>query len=150
MSLRFKILALILGLLATFSGGTYAGWRWRGEKVVTVTDIKTEVVEKEKVVTKTVIVKEKKPDGTTTTTTTTEKVEDTVVKTEKEQPQSVAGLLPSRRDWSLGVMATPRMDADWYRPTGVEIGYRMVGAVWVTGEYDWRHREARLGVRVEL
>lgn len=150
MTLGTRLVMILVASTLVFSAGFYTAYSQFKPETTTVYVPKVEVVEKEKIVTKIVKVKETKPDGTTTTTTTEEKVEDKVETSSQELPQPVPKFVPTYRDWSLGVAFVPRLDKEAFKPTALQLGYRVAGPVWAVGEYDWRNHEARLGVRLEF
>ena len=139
-------LAVLAGI---FISGAVVGYRYRKPEIQT----KTQVVEKEHIVTKVVTVTEKAPDGTATTTTTTSTTSDTTTATDSKHPaQPVAwGQSPVRpAEYSVGLDWTPRSDPRAYYPTGLELGRRIYGPVWGTVGHDWHTHSTTVGVRVEF
>lgn len=137
--------------LAVMGGCFAAGYLTRvpaAPKTIT----KIEVVEKEKIVTKVVTVTETRPDGSTTTTETAQTTSDSQTVTESKQAEKpVPAVSPTLHlRYSIGVQWTPRLNEDFYKPTGVELGYRALGNLWTTAGYDWRDKSVTLGVRVEF
>jgi hypothetical protein len=137
-------LAVLVGAIS-FGGGWYSR-PLPAPEVIT----NTQIQEVEKVVTKTVKVKEKTPDGATKETTTTTVAQDSSKVAASKAAEPVApGPAAVRPDWSVGLVITPRAAEDWYSPSGVEIGRRVFGDLWMTGSYSWLNKQATIGVRYE-
>lgn len=134
--------------LAVIAGSFASGYFTRKPGTVT----KTEVVEKEKTVTKTVVKVVEKPDGTTSTETTTETATDSTTVTDKKSPnQPMANSTTTKPKYSVQVNWTPRLDVDAYKPTGMEFGRRIYDTnAWGTVGYDWRDKSVSLGIRIDF
>ena len=156
------ILALVL-VVAAFGGGYYS------HKPQDVIKIQDKIVEK--IVTVETEAKQKTQRNDKVTTIVTKKdgsitktIVDHTVKTENEQKtkqetlakeetktETIKTTPPSAQpQWSLGVDWTPRLDPQFYYPTGVELGRRVLGPVWASGAFDWHQHAAHLGLRVEF
>ena len=148
------------GLAAICGAFFYAGWRAHPAPAPLLVTESAVVVAKEtahqvaKATTHVVKQKVQKPDGTTTTTTTTdvvaEKVADKTAQTETHTQTTVAAPAQPQPNWSVGVKWRPSLSDLSYKPQSAEIGRRVVGDVWVTGEYDWKLKAAAVGVRAEF
>jgi hypothetical protein len=136
-----KIGAVVLLMLLCFGAG------WYSNNKEPIVETQTQVVEK--VITKTITEKVSNPDGTTTEKTTQETTEDKATKAKEKEPvPQVAQTLPS---YSIGVQFTPRLFRDErYIPTGMDLGYRVIGNAWATAGYSWHTKEVTLGLRIEF
>lgn len=147
-----------LGLFA-LALSFFGGWYARPPDVVTVTETqvesRVEVKEVEKIVRQIVRETTTKPDGTVTERVTENTQQSTRTKAKQREEESTAARVvapatptadPYRPDYSVG--------AKWDRfdpaPGSAEVGYRVFGNAWITGEYDWRDREVAVGIRLEL
>lgn len=146
-----------LGLTALALSFT-AGYVARKPEVVveTKTEVKTEVKEVEKIVRQVVKEKTTKPDGTVIERTTKNTQSDTTTRSKARSDEVAQVVAPApassslRPDYSVGAKWTPRWDQPEAQPNAVEVGYRVLGNAWVTGEYDWRDRDVSVGIRVEF
>jgi hypothetical protein len=104
------------------------------------------------VVTRTVTVKEREPNGTEKTTQTVDAAEtkDIAKESQMRATQTVARVQADTAHWSLGVGWQPRVSPDVYKPVSAEIGYRVGGPVWLTGEWNWQTHSALVGARLEF
>ena len=136
-----KIGAVVLLMVLCFG----AGWYSNNKDPI----VEKQAVVVEKIVTK--IVKEETvaPDGTKTEKTTTETTEDKKTKAKEQEPvPQVAQTAPS---YSIGVQFTPRLFRDErYQPSGVDLGYRVLGNAWATAGYSWHTKEATIGLRIDF
>lgn len=141
-----KYLVAILvgfGLLAAAFG---AGYYSHKPEVQIITQ--RQIQQAEQLVKQIITKRSKEPDGTSTETITETLVSDT--KTAASESQSISQVQGAvRPDWSLGLKWRPQLEVDWSVPVGVEVGRRVVGDVWVTGEYQWDRGTMLLGVRYE-
>lgn len=148
MSWLYKVGLGLLVLVGSFA----SGYLYRG---ATPPQVITQIEEKivEKVVIKTVKVTENRPDGSSTTTETTETQEDSTQVTDTSTPSQPVPNVHSGvylPQYSVGVNWTPRLSEDAFKPTGMEVGYRVLGNMWGTAGFDWRTKEATVGVRVDF
>jgi hypothetical protein len=156
----------IVLILVCSGAAYYAGWQHHPVETQTIektTDgvITEKIVWKDKIVT--VIQEEKHNDGSISTTTTT--TEDQSVEKEKEQvvhekvvevEKRVASTSDKANSYSLGLMYRPvfpmdlseRWRPDWHRVT-VEIGYRVLGNVWVDTGVELGTKSLTLGIRYQ-
>jgi hypothetical protein len=97
--------------------------------------------------------KETAPNGTQTETTTTETTTVSEEATNSQPaPQPVAHgkaiVLPR---YSAQVDFTPRLDADFYKPTGAALARRLGDSnAWLGAGYSWRTKEVTVFARVDF
>jgi hypothetical protein len=148
MNIATKIVVALVVMAGCFAAGFFA----RKPGVRTETVVQTQIQEVERVVTKTVTEKVVTPDGTakeTVTTTTTQ--DSSKVAAERAPSESVPAMsLSVRPRWSLGMSWQPDFRDLTWRPAQGEVGYRVVGDLWVTGAYNWQEQHALVGVRWEF
>jgi methyl coenzyme M reductase subunit C-like uncharacterized protein (methanogenesis marker protein 7) len=137
-----KLYILATLALSLMGGSFYAGYRFKKPTQITVTQQVDKEVEKE--VIKTVRETVTQPGGTVVVRETV--VQDRVV--DKVKQVSVPTPVPLKRDWSVGLNWEP-LALD-YKPVGVEVGWRAVGDVWLTGGANWKRGEVLAGLRVEF
>jgi hypothetical protein len=92
------------------------------------------------------------PDGHLSSETVTHAAE---IEHVQEQSQSVAKttqsvqVAPARPNWGLGIDFNPSgFLAQRYLPTQVDVDYRLLGDLWVTGGWNWQSHSALVGIKV--
>ena len=145
--MSFKFYAALAAIL--FAAGATVGWKLKPTPAPIV-----QIKEVEKVVIKIVKVTETKPDGSSTTTETSSTETVSTETTDSEPtPKPVSGSPSAVRlarysaelDWTL------QMNEDVYKPTGAFFARRISDTnAWVGAGYDWRTKEARVGLRVDF
>ena len=136
-----KIIAVVALMIGCFAGG------WFSNNKDPIVETQTQVVEK--VVTKVITETVSNPDGSKTKKTTKETVEDKASKAKEKEPvPQVAQTLPS---YSIGLQWNPALLRDErYTPSGIDLGYRVLGNMWGTAGYDWHTKEVTVGLRIEF
>lgn len=147
--------------LALLAGTYYAGYASHTPetKIETKEVVRTEtkIQQVEKVVREIVTQRRTEPNGTKTETITEKVVADTNTskdtdkKSTERKSEPVAQVVPERRNWSVG--ANWRLSPQYlpsYIPSGADVGYRVIGDLWVTGGADWQTKSVLIGTRVEF
>lgn len=137
------IVTKLLIAAALLAGTFYAGYRYRKPEIVTQT--KVQIKEVEKVVIKKVTEKTTKPDGTVT-----EKIIERETKHTETKEQGTHAVVLPKKSWSVGLVWPVRFEDMDYTPSGAELGYRVIGDVWTTVQYDWTSGNIAAGIRLEF
>lgn len=131
-----------IGIVIIWLSGVVLGYQAASDKQVAASETSTQ----SQVITRTTRTKTSKPDGSAKETEATTVTQ--VASTQAAVPgEPVASYLPR---YSVAAVITPRADPDWYQPTGVELGIRVLGNLWATGSYSWLDKQVQLGARVEF
>lgn len=142
-----QIMTRIILILVVVGVSFASGYYFRTPE--TITQTKTKVVEKEKVITKKVVVRQTDADGKTTEKITEETTTDKA--SNKKEDEKLPPVTPTHipNNWAVGMTTDFSRDKP-YIPTGASVDYRLFGDLWVTGHIDWNEPEFKAGIKLEF